>query len=218
MWSGQVCSTWVWLARSSTRRTELMPRGNLFSKCVREGNRMAARTALSICFCYARNIDFVVEQPGSSILWRHDALRHVAFRARELGFVYHQISTYMSQFNAPTSKHTTLTGNRSWLHALARDSPGEDLEPSNTCNRSVSAAGRRQVNGDRTGALKQTQDYTREFGVAVRDAYKTDRSTYNGLVHTNPCEEWDEDSDVPDAPWDDLDLGPLLNLLRSKLN
>ena len=124
VWSGQVCSTWVWLARSSTRRTWQLPLGNLLCPCVRAGNAMAARTAIFACFCYARKLDFVVKQPASSLLWRHDALRHVAFCARKLGYVYHQISTFMSQFNAPTNKPTTLTGNCSWSHALARDSSG----------------------------------------------------------------------------------------------
>ena len=214
-WSGQVCSTWVWLARSSTRRTWELPRGCEFGQCAREGNRMAGIKALFMCFCYARGLDFVVEQPASSLLWRHDALRHVAFRARELGFMYHQVSTFMSQFGAATPKPTTLTGNRSWLHALTRDSPGHCDEPSNTATVSVDENGRRHVTGDKTGALKHTQEYTPEFGIAVSEAYKTDQHTYKSLICANPCEEWDEDSDVPDAPWDDLDLEPLLGLLRS---
>ena len=171
VWSGQVCSTWVWLARSSTRRTWELPLGNLLCPCVRAGNAMAARTSFFACFCYARGLDFVVEQPASSLLWRHDALRHVAFRARKLGFTYHQISTFMSQFCAPTSKPTILTGNCSWLHALARDSPGQCDERSGTATVTVDENGRRQVTGDKTGALKETQEYTREFGIAVHDAY-----------------------------------------------
>ena len=73
------------------------------------------------------------------------------------------------------------------------------------------------MTGDRSGALKHTQEYTPEFGVAVREAYQTDQRTYERLICANPCMELDEDSDVPAAPWDDLDLEPLICLLRDLL-
>ena len=123
------------------------------------------------CFCYARGLDFVVEQPASPLLWRDDALRHVAFHARKLGLTYHQISTFMPRFSAPTPKPTILTGNCSWLRALARDSPGQCDERSGTASVTVDANGRRHVTGDKPGALKETEEYTREFGQAVCDAY-----------------------------------------------
>ena len=120
----------------------------------------------------------------------------------------------MPQFGAATHKPTTLTGNRSWLHALSRDSPGHCDERSTTATVYEDESGRRRVTGDRSGALKHTQEYTREFGVAVHEAYKSDQRTYERLICANPCEEWDEDSD---APWDDLDLEPLICLLRDLL-
>ena len=47
--------------------------------------------------------------------------------------------------------------------------------------------------------------------------YHTDQCTFKNLICQNPCEWWDEDADLPAEPWDDLDLEPLLGLLRSRV-
>ena len=47
----------------------------------------------------------------------------------------------------------------------------EAEERSGTAAVTVDENGRRHMTGDKTGALKETQEYTREFGIAVHNAY-----------------------------------------------
>ena len=102
LWQGTVCSSWIWLARATTSRTWLLPRGDENVEAVWKGNIMAARSALLMAWSYSRNVNFVVEQPHSSLLWRHPAMRWVATVASETNKTWHSVSMFMSRFGAKT--------------------------------------------------------------------------------------------------------------------
>jgi hypothetical protein len=216
LWQGTVCSSWVWLARATTSRTWLLPRGDENIEAVWKGNIMAARSALLMVFAYARDLDFVVEQPHSSLLWRHPSMRWVATVASETHKKWHSVSTFMSRFGAKTPKPTVLVSNTSWTFALQRSSPGM-TEPSTTASVTIAPSGRRIITGDRTGSLKQTQTYTKHFGKAVQQAWASDRKTYRRLVCANPSDDWCDEPTSPSDAWSDLDLEPLAILLRDRL-
>lgn len=74
-WSGLKCSTWVSISRPSTGRSFFAPEGNQERKCVAEGNQMAARCALVCALVFALYGTFVVEQPSSSLLFRHPRMQ-----------------------------------------------------------------------------------------------------------------------------------------------
>ena len=216
LWQGTVCSSFIWLARATTSRTWLLPRGDENVEAVWKGNIMAARTALLIVWAYARNLSFVVEQPHSSLLWRHPALRWVANVASENHKTWHGINTFMSCFAAKTPKPTVLYSNASWIFALARSTPTA-TKPSKTASVTIDAAGRRVVTGNRDGTLKATQTYTRAFGKAVQNAWASDKDTYSRLQCINPSDAWFDDPMTADEAWEDLDLEPLVVLLRDQL-
>ena len=125
VWLGTVCSTWIFMSRNSTMRTESNARGDVGRRCVQHGNRQAARSALILAWCYSRMCGFVLEQPGSSILWRHPAMLHVQKVALALQFRFFMISTYMHHFNAGHVKRTELASNESFIHHLSRCHPGQ---------------------------------------------------------------------------------------------
>ena len=76
-WSGIKCATWVAISRPTTLRSFFSPLGNRELLCVEEGNQMAARTALLLLLVGVLSGVFVVEQPSSSLLFRHPRLQWV---------------------------------------------------------------------------------------------------------------------------------------------
>ena len=88
-----VCSSWVWICRSSTLRTEDRPEGDPTVKSVKKGNMMVARmcTVLIILICKA--VHWVLEQPASSLMTKSHWMRHV----QTLKTTY-ETHTYMGAF------------------------------------------------------------------------------------------------------------------------
>lgn len=74
-WSGIKCSTWVSISRATTLRSFFDPEGNRDLECVVQANVMAARTALILLLVATLSGVFVVEQPSSSLLFRHPRLQ-----------------------------------------------------------------------------------------------------------------------------------------------
>ena len=75
---GIKCSPWVALSRPTTLRSFFNPLGNQNLSSVEEldqGNLQASRMALVRCLVLALGEVFVVEQPSSSLLWRHPRLQ-----------------------------------------------------------------------------------------------------------------------------------------------
>ena len=165
VWLGTVCSTWVFMSRNSTMRTSTNPRGDLRRRSVLKGHRQASRSAAIIAFCFARRAGFVLEQPGSSILWRHPAMAHVQRIARSCGGRLHQICAYMHHFAAGHIKRTELCSNESWIHHLSRPHPGRVANEHPAATARVRKDGKLQCSG--TCHLKSTQTYTVQFGAAV---------------------------------------------------
>ena len=220
IWLGTVCSTWVFMSRNSTMRTPRNPRGDLRRRCVLKGNRQAARSAALIAFCFARRMGFVLEQPGSSILWLHPAMAHVERVAREaLGGRWHRICTYMACFSANHIKRTELCSNESWIHHLSRSHPGRVASTGQPAAVSRKRKdGKVQCSG--TAALKATQTYTEAFGVATSEAVSSFRRFYDDVKCTRGQQELGADSDDSDdsddgGPWEDLELSQIVQALQA---
>jgi hypothetical protein len=64
-----VCSTWVWVSRSSTHRSHNNPHGlnhdGSGQLCVVQANQMVTRMVLLILFCGCRDVCWLLEQPSS---------------------------------------------------------------------------------------------------------------------------------------------------------
>lgn len=76
-WQGIKCSTWVSISRPTTLRSFFDPLGRQDLPSVAEGNTMVSRSALVICLVLALYGTFVVEQPATSILWRHPRMQWI---------------------------------------------------------------------------------------------------------------------------------------------
>lgn len=64
---GLPCSSHVFMSMGTTRKTREAPRGDMSVSCTRLGNLLAARTAILICVCVARQVYWGIEQPASSV-------------------------------------------------------------------------------------------------------------------------------------------------------
>ena len=82
VWLGVLCATWVSICRGTTMRAFLRPLGREELRCVQEGNQMGAVTALVCLLIFALSGDFCVEQPCSSLLFRHPRLQWLCSRLK----------------------------------------------------------------------------------------------------------------------------------------
>ena len=220
VWLGTVCSTWVFVSRNSTMRTDGNARGDISRRCVRRGNRQAARSALIMALCFSLRLGFCLEHPGSSILFRHPALlcvQRVALAA--LSGRWHQVSTYMAHFEALHVKKTELLSNESWIHHLERGHPGRRIALAGgqpTCTKRTRADGRKQCSGN--GAhLKNTQTYTACFGTSVCGAFVDLRTYYDDVpCERRHCEVAENDGEDGEDAWADLDLDACAAFLRDR--
>ena len=67
-WWATVCSTWIWVSRSSVKRSAKRALGAEHLECVAEANSQVARMCLCIRLCCANFCRFGIEQPGSSLM------------------------------------------------------------------------------------------------------------------------------------------------------
>ena len=65
-----VCSTWVWMSRGSTGRSQSIL-GNVNSEPVAEGNMQVSRMVLLIMLIVAKSARWILEQPLSSLMPDH---------------------------------------------------------------------------------------------------------------------------------------------------
>ena len=68
LFAGVPCSGHVWISQGSTGKSKANPRGNVSKKCTREANRVACRFSLAALLATVRQVLWLVEQPGSSVL------------------------------------------------------------------------------------------------------------------------------------------------------
>lgn len=77
LFSGLPCSSWVWISRGSTGRSQDNPRGTVENNCTKVGNTLAARTALLFLVATVRCVYCATEQPGSSVVIKYDPMEFV---------------------------------------------------------------------------------------------------------------------------------------------
>ena len=122
-----VCSTWVWISRSSTRRSRQNVLGNQWIDNVAKANAMVSRMCLLICFLSARFISWILEQPASSLMVHHPRMRQIKeFSKVESGAglsEFHEVKTSMGAFGAATRKPSKLYSSEKWIAKLERSIP-----------------------------------------------------------------------------------------------
>ena len=194
-----VCSTWIWVCRGSTRRSQEEPLGaEPRSQCVTDANWMVARVTMIWMLIVASGGFFLLEQPGSSLMCLHPRVNAFALALEKCGQSFHHISTWMGMFGGETPKRTRLWSNSHHVTMLKRKLKKDLFTKSTTCTRDPirAAAGLSSINGNGK-TLHETQAYPEGYGHAVADMYEAIQ--YN----VQP----DEEPDVSDSS-DDANEGP----------
>ncbi len=101
---GVVCSSWVFLSRSSTKRHYVYPQGDDSSSTVANANVMNARVALLLLILVARGCTPLLEQPVSSLFARYPRMVHVCRKLRSLSVPLYQQIIHLGAFGQCTQK------------------------------------------------------------------------------------------------------------------
>lgn len=165
MLAAPVCSTWVYMNRGTSRRSQANPHGDLSVAQVRQANCMVARVCFLAYLATARGVAFILEQPAGSLLEKHEAVQSMVNQ-----FAVVRKHVMMAHFGALTPKPTWLYSNEAFLDEI------DAFVPKAACVRklemvkvSMNSQGRRIVSGG--SDLKKSQAYPIGFGVAVRRLY-----------------------------------------------
>jgi len=75
-WFGIVCSSWVWMSRSTTGRNGLNVLGNV-TESTMNGNRMVSRVVLLFMLASARGAACFLEQPVTSLMYLHERFQEL---------------------------------------------------------------------------------------------------------------------------------------------
>jgi hypothetical protein len=68
LFGGVVCSSFIWLSSSNTKRSAAKPMGDQSNSAVVMGNLLAVRFCLLVLLAISRKCYWFIEQPGSSRL------------------------------------------------------------------------------------------------------------------------------------------------------
>ena len=107
-----VCSTWVFMSRSSTGRTSWKPLGN-GSDCVSYANAMVGRMTLLLYVYTALGFFWVVEQPVNSLMEFHPQLAAL-FKQ----FPTYKVKVRMGEFGGKSEKPAWLYSNYQFIENI----------------------------------------------------------------------------------------------------
>ena len=74
VWLGPPCSTWVWIARSHTKRNSADVNGDTSREDVQHANATAKFVGMFMRLCHRLKVWYVVEQPKGSLLWQFESV------------------------------------------------------------------------------------------------------------------------------------------------
>jgi len=114
---GPVCSSWVWVNRNSSGRSYLNPLGSAGVDYVENANCMVSRVVAILLIITYRCSTWIVEQPQSSLMFRHPRWQYLIRLAHENGWKIHRVVTYLGSFGAATRKPILLYSNNHGLLA-----------------------------------------------------------------------------------------------------
>jgi len=204
-----VCSTWVWISRSSTGRSLRNVLGNVRSEVVAEANAMVSRMVLLILFLCARCVAWLLEQPATSLMAQHPRMVMLKeLSERTVGLTgFHEVHTSMGAFGAATKKPTRLYSSEEWVHEMRRAVPRDFARDPKKQTVKIAKGGKVTGGPD----LKETQAYPDEYGRALLRSWqrnlKTARHAYAEDEISEDSEEFEEDA------WADCEL---FNMLAGK--
>ena len=160
---GPVCSSWVFLSRSSSGRSYIHPIGSEDERdWVRESNVMAARVALLALVTCAYQSTFIVEQPSSSLFCRSARWMWLVRLLKSLGKPVWVQHVTLGSYGGPTLKPLQLSSNnKAVLRKLYKPLSADDRARFASAHgklvkRRISKSGKSQVTGQKH-ALRKSQ-------------------------------------------------------------
>ena len=230
---GTVCSSWVFLSRSSTGRTKSNIRGYNSCLAARTGNTQVGRMVLALLLLQVRGACWILEQPNSSIMYLHHAMQWLWRR-----YPWVTVGTNMGAFGGPTPKPTKLRSNKAWVGRMRKTASAEDKarfkESKDTPNLMTArqltphADGRKRVSGAAQG-LKDSQIYPIGYAQHLVTSYVEEQCSGNAVsapaVIVSDSSSESDYPEVPDmtqednaCPWRDLDIGGLEVMMNQRPN
>ena len=165
--NGPVCSSWVFLSRSTTQRSLLCPLGNPRVRCVAQGNEMVARLMLFILVMCMKGVWWLIEQPSSSLMHCHPRF---AWMMRSLPGKIHKQFVWLGAYGAESKKGIHLYSQHAFVQELYRPLPTNRVwQGRGIVTHATKADGSVSVSGG--AKLKETQTYPKAFGLAIERVY-----------------------------------------------
>ena len=97
------CSSWIWLSRSSTKRSSKNPLGDEQCPSTLEGNRLNSRVELLCVLAHLIGVFWVIEQPANSLFFSTPAMTQAMLQSGAIRTSFH-----MKDFGHPSCKGTLL--------------------------------------------------------------------------------------------------------------
>ena len=170
-WLGTPCKSWVCLSKSWTRRSVLQPAGPpsgytsaAQAAYLAEHNCIADLCSLIIRTVAALGIDFIVEQPMSSLLFTYPAIRDALRDCGNIG-----ISFMMAAYCGESPKPLLLKGSPEYLRTFAAVAKARLSRTTKPTRRLVHKQGK-FFTGNRA-ELQQSSGYTRCMGASMALAF-----------------------------------------------
>lgn len=167
-----VCSSWVWINRSSSGRSVADPLGDQSQPYVVQANVMVARVIYLALLGMCLGLHVIIEQPSSSIMSHHPMFKHFLALSVNKVITVHTVKTWFGMFGGTSPKPTILWGTPSWMPQLQRRLVKGKRWLVRTATHYVDKDGCKRVVG--TKNLKGTQAYPAGYGAAVAKLWLQD--------------------------------------------
>lgn len=160
LFQAPVCSTWVFMSRGSTLRSNSRPLGRTDSQKVHDGNIMTSRCMILCILAAAKGVWWLVEQPATSIMELHPSFQI----ALKLLAPIRRLRVLMLDFGGSSKKPTYLYSSHSCIDDLLdeRRPPSGRSDAPEMVVRYIDSKGVARCKGGRD--LKCSQHYPRRFG------------------------------------------------------
>lgn len=110
-WFGVPCNSFIWMARSFTKRSRENPLGDTTKKVVQKANAISERVAMLLLVCVLWDVYYLIEQPVSTLLWRQPCLLSFFCEGHKIGkWKWQKRFLWLGHFGHQCQKPTMIVG------------------------------------------------------------------------------------------------------------
>ena len=117
LWGAPNCAPWGWIGRSTTKRSQHMPSGDLFNPAVRRSNRMVVLLVMLYMLAMSRGVNVWLEQPSSTVMNMFTPMMEF------IDMFMRKPQVWLKAFDSTTMKPLTIWSSSPIVHQLKRDKP-----------------------------------------------------------------------------------------------